>query len=395
MEMLAHASWTLRIRHFLLNVLAFGLCYQTSNTLAARNNVTRDVAMAFDTHIPFLEWMIIPYLCSSVFFIGCFLRVDTRDELRVLSQRMLLATVTASLIFIFFPLRFSIARPDIASPLLAKLFGLLSVFDRPYNQLPSLHIAYCMIFWQCLSAYYKTHAAKLFLAACLMLVAVSTLFTYQHHLLDIAAGALLGGSVIALIQPRRMQINVAFYYAVIAIIVFITGVTFYHSWLAAYLSISLLLVCFAYQRRNRNFLHKKNGRHSLITRIIYAPYLIGYWLTWRMVQYKERDHPAVRPFSKQLWVGRRLSIEQSQQLPNNCVIIDLSAELSELKALRKNDYWHFPLLDLIEPEASVMEAIAVCVQNEIVKGRNVYLHCAMGYQRCIAVAEFTAARAKV
>jgi membrane-associated phospholipid phosphatase/rhodanese-related sulfurtransferase len=392
MEMLAYASWSQRIRHFLLNGLAFGLCYQTSNSLAEKHHITRNAALVFDAYIPFLDWMIIPYLCSGFFFVWCFIRVVTRADLRVFSQRMLLATVIASLIFVFYPLRFSMPRPDIASPFMAKLFKLLSLYDRPYNQLPSLHIAYCLIFWKSLSACFKSRTSKLILAVALMLIAVSTLFTYQHHLLDIVAGAMLGSFVIAVIKLQQAQIHVAFYYAIIAAIVFIVGVAFYHSWIAAYLVASLLLVSHAYQHQNRHFLRKKRGRHSMITCLLYAPYLTGYWLTWQMVRYRERHQPIVKKFADNLWVGRRLSQNELKLLPENCFTIDLSPELSEIKYLSSQNYQHYPLLDLREPDIKAMSEIAETIQQEIQRNRNIYLHCAMGYHRCMAVATFTMAK---
>jgi membrane-associated phospholipid phosphatase len=394
MQQLAHASWSQRIRHFLFNALAFALCYPVTNYLAQMHHITRDVAIHFDANIPFLAWMIIPYLCSGLLFLCSFMLMPNQDELRVLSQRMLLATIIASLCFVFYPLRFSTARPDIASPLFAALFDYLALFDRPYNQLPSLHVAYCLIFWHSLVVLCKNDLMKIILAACLLLVALSTLFSYQHHLLDVVAGALLGLVVMICVRPQRKVIPVAFYYASIASIVFIIGVKLLHSWLAVYLVLSLLLVSLAYLRKNRHFLHKIAGRHSIITYFCYAPYLLGYWLTWRAVRYRERKQPAFKKYANQLWIGRRLSQIELKLLPENCVTIDLSPELSEIRSLSAQNYRHFPLLDLLEPDTKVMAEIADTIQNEIQNGRNIYLHCAMGYHRCIAVATYTMANIK-
>jgi membrane-associated phospholipid phosphatase len=387
MEMSAYASWSQRIRHFSLNGLAFTLCYQATNQLALQNAISRDAVISFDAHIPFLAWMIVPYLCSGLFFIASFFTVRSLDDVRVLSQRMLLATVVACLVFALYPLRFSIARPAIESPVFSAMFDALLLFDQPYNQLPSLHVAYCLIFWASLSACLKKPAAKIVLASILILISLATLFTYQHHLLDVIAGFALGVLCAAIITPEQTQIKVGFYYLMFAGIVLIVGVMYAKSWCAGYLAVSLSLVAVAYYQKNRYFLHKKTGQHSLLIWLLYAPYLIGYRLTWWLVQYRERHHPAFRIFAKQLWVGRRLNAEQAKNLPENCAVIDLSPELSELKPLSRGHYQHFPLHDLVEPDAATVEEIAASIRKHIAAGRNVYLHCAMGYQRCIIIAE--------
>jgi membrane-associated phospholipid phosphatase len=387
MEMSAYASWSQRIRHFSLNTLAFMLCYQATNLLAFQSNISRNAAISLDASIPFVEWMIVPYLCSGLFFMASFFMVNTLDDVRVLSQRMLLATVAACLVFALYPLRFSMPRPVIESSLFSALFESLSIFDQPYNQLPSLHVAYCLIFWPSLSACFKNPAAKIVLAGMLITISMATLFTYQHHLLDVMAGFALGVLCIASIKPQQAHIKVSFYYLMFAGIVFIVGVIYAKSWFAAYVAISLCLVAVAYYQKNRYFLHKQAGQHLLVIWLLYAPYLLGYRLTWWLVQYRERHHPAFRLFAKQLWIGRRLNADQAKNLPENCAVIDLSPELSELKSLSRGHYQHFPLHDLVEPDAAAVEEIAASIREHITAGRNVYLHCAMGYQRCIMIAE--------
>jgi membrane-associated phospholipid phosphatase len=387
MEMSAYASWSQRIRHFSANAVAFALCYQATNSLAFQNNINHSAAIALDASIPFIDWMIVPYLCSGLFFIASFFKVRSLDGLRVLSQRMLLATVVACLVFALYPLRFNMPRPAIESTLFSRLFEALWLFDQPYNQLPSLHVAYCLIFWSSLSVGFKSLAAKIVLAGMLILISLATLFTYQHHLLDVIAGFVLGALCIVTIKPKQTQIKVSFYYSMLAGIIFIVGVMYAKSWLAGYVAMSLCLVAVAYYQKNRYFLHKQSGEHSLLVWFLYAPYLFGYRLTWRLVQYRERHQPAFRSFAKQLWVGRRLNVDQAKNLPENCAVIDLSPELSELKSLSRGHYQHFPLHDLVQPDAAAVEEITASIRVHIAAGRNVYLHCAMGYQRCIMIAE--------
>jgi len=376
-----------RLRHWLLNALTFGLCYFTANMLAQEQGVVRHAALAFEAGVPFLQWMIVPYLSSGLFFCLTFFLVSTQDQLRLLSQRLLLATIIAAFIFVLYPLQFSWPRPAISSPWCAYLYDFLAQMDKPYNQLPSLHVAYCLLFWSALRQHVRSVALHIALTAWLLLTAVSTLFTYQHHLLDVLGGGLLGLFCLVFITPKRTEPHVAFYYLIFASMFFIIGVIAARSWLALYLACSLLLVSLAYYRNDAHFLHKNKGQYPWWIWLLYAPYLLGYQLTWLAVVWRERHKPVIIKLTEQLWVGRRLSSREAKQLPQDCSIIDLANELSETATLRKHAYKHFPLLDLLKPGKPVSNEILRYMRQEIDSGKTVYLHCAMGYSRCILLAK--------
>lgn len=384
------ATVSQRWRYLLLNVLVFGLCYPSANLLAHRAGITRHAALPFEAAIPFLPWMIIPYMSSGLFFCLVFLVAGSQNQLRILAQRTLLATVLASLVFIMYPLQYSWGRPAIAPGWLASLYASLDIMDKPYNQLPSLHVAYCLLFWQSLRLRLRPGPARILLATWLLLTAVSTVFTYQHHVLDVFGGIALALFCMWAVELRVSEAQVAFYYLMMAGIVLAVGVCGLHSWLAFYLACSLSLVALAYLRHDSHFLHKCKGRHPWWIWLLYAPYLSGYQLTWLAVVWRERRKPAIVKLTPQLWVGRRLSNTEALQLPPDCTIIDLANELNETPALRRHNsrhYRHFPLLDLRTPPADTVQAVLQCLNTEISAGKTVYLHCAMGYSRCILLAK--------
>lgn len=88
MALPAPATRPQRGLHFLVNLGLFSLCYPLANLAAQRAHASRHVALAF-------AW------------------VRSADDLRVLSRRMLLASVAASLVFLLYPLQFSVARPAV------------------------------------------------------------------------------------------------------------------------------------------------------------------------------------------------------------------------------------------------------------------------------------------
>ncbi|MDR7307460.1 membrane-associated phospholipid phosphatase [Rhodoferax saidenbachensis] len=380
------ATWQQRLRHLLLNAAVFGLCYTSANLLAQRLDTHRSVAIALDAHLAFVPWMVLPYMLSGVFFIACFWAVDSLDALRVLSQRLLLATVLACLVFVLYPLQFSFARPGVASPLWAPWYATLKVMDRPYNQLPSLHVAYCLIFWFALRPCCAGRSARTALLLTLSMVAIATLFTYQHHVLDVLAGGLLGWACVRVVRPQRQEPWVALYYALGTGVVVVLGMAWWPWWLTAYGAASLLTVARAYAMGDAHFLHKTQGRFAWWVWLLYAPYLLGYRLTWLCVQWRERKRPPFAQMAPGLWVGRRLTNVQTRLLPPGCTVVDLANELSETPALRTERYHPVPLLDLVQPGNADVQRVLALVHDTLQCGHPVYLHCAMGYSRSRRIA---------
>ena len=455
MEQQAVPSMRERLTQLALNGALFGLCYPLANQLAHRAGIALNAALPWDAALPFLPWMVLPYMTSGLLFVLSFLLAGSRADLSALSRRVAFATMAACLVFAAFPLRFGFERPAVDAALPAWLFAQLSAMDQPYNQLPSLHVAYCVIFWPALSGALRRRgpAARLdaqptraqpagapaaatpaadapplallrpgrhavpragllililvLLAAWLLLVAAATVFTYQHHLADVAGGALLGLLAIRAFPVRAATAHagpaglaaaaaggdvqaaakpVAFCYTLMAGLSLLAWFALGgHWWL--YLCASLLLVAWAYHSRHAAFLHKRNGRHPLWVWLLYAPYLGGYLLTWHLVRWRERHRPPFDRHGERLWVGRRLSNAEAARLPADCAVIDLSNELSETRALRGRPYLHFPLLDLHTLDACAAQPILAAIADYTGQGRNVYLHCAMGYQRSRVIAQ--------
>lgn len=382
------ATWGRRLQYLLPNVIVFALCYNLANFMAQQAGVTTTIATQFDASVPFLPWMIVPYLSSGIILLLGFALAKTSDDLRVLGQRLLLATVSATLIFAIFPLAFGFTRPAIPDdPLPAALFDFLALVDKPFNQFPSLHVAYCVILWPAFQRAVRPGPARHFLLAWLVLVASSTIFTYQHHMLDVAGGVLLGALSLKLIRPGTLKPAVGFYYLMCSAVLLLAGVLALESWFALYIAASLALVSLAYYRSEPGFLHKKDGKFPFWVRLAYAPYLAGYWATWHLVRFRERGKPPFLRISPQLIVGRRLTDKEAGHLPSDCSVIDAANELSEAAPLRARRYFHFPLFDLHAPSHTALAELVAAIDAELRAGRTVYLHCAMGYSRSVLIAQ--------
>ncbi len=384
------ARHKLRLSYLALNATVFGVAYTLSNAYAASGAPHASVAMDWERAIPFLPWMIVPYLSSGIFFAGSFFWVQTQDQLRLLSQRLLLCTAFACLIFVLWPLQLSSARPSIESKLWAPLFAYLNFVDRPYNQLPSLHVAYCVVLWSALKQG-RVPLLQWLLGIWLTLVASATLFTYQHHFFDVVAGLLLGGASVLFISPlsssQRYTPAVSLHYALAALGSIFLGVVSGLVYVACYFALCLALVSFAYWRQNASFLRKRRGQFPLLTWLLFAPYLLGYWLIWCCVRLRDRGQPAIRICTEKLLISRRLTPVEAALLPSECSVIDLANELAELKHLREARYHYFPMLDLVPVAPAVCAQVVARIEAEIASGRSVLLHCAMGYARCVEISD--------
>ena len=397
-------SWQHRAALMAINGVLFQTLYSACNVAAARAGVTRNIATAWDAAVPFLPWMLVPYMTSVPLLMMAFMFTPGRQSLRALSQRCMLATVLGTLVFALWPLHISIVRPPSNLAVLQFLSDMLQRLDAPYNQWPSLHVAYCMLVWAALrervsasSSAFSARLGRIALAVWLMLVAVSTVVTHQHYLADFAGGLLLGALALWAVPSQRKLPWVSLHYAVAATAALVLGLTVLPWPLGVWLGVSLA-VCFgavacAYVRDDTNFLYKRDGSFPWWVYALYGPYLMGYRMTWWWVRWKERGKPAFVQFADGLWVGRRLTESEAEGLPANCAVIDLAAELSETRSLSEAGtvgmqkveqglrYQSFGLLDLMPPPARVSLAVARAIDAELAQGRPVYLHCAMGYRR--------------
>jgi membrane-associated phospholipid phosphatase len=169
------------------------LSYSFANWLTGLRNHIPSIVLPLDHWIPFLAWSIIPYLSLHLFFGAAFFICRTNDEVQSLGCKLLTAQLAAVACFILYPLRFSFGRPAVEG-ILGYFYRLLDMFDSPFNQAPSLHIAVLTI----LSVHYgrilqsRPKILMIGIYAWFLLIGCSVLTTYQHHLIDVPTGALLG-----------------------------------------------------------------------------------------------------------------------------------------------------------------------------------------------------------
>jgi membrane-associated phospholipid phosphatase len=183
--------------------LTFASAYSMANRwTSVRGAIARGV-FDWERAIPFIDWMIVPYLSIVVFFVWSFFVDQRRDELARHVMRLLLVLMLSLACYAAFPLRFMFERPATYGAI-GLMFELLSAVDLPYNRAPSLHIGVLVILW----ARFAPRLAnrwRVGLHLWFALIALSVLTTYQHHVIDVPAGLLVGALCLALTGTRRRQ----------------------------------------------------------------------------------------------------------------------------------------------------------------------------------------------
>jgi membrane-associated phospholipid phosphatase len=392
----------------LLFVFVYGEC----NALASRRTDLGMCFFAWELRIPFVPALIVPYMSIDLFFVASFPLCADRIELRAHARRIVAAILLAGVAFLVFPLTAGYPRPEV-SGWAGSLFGLLWSFDKPHNLVPSLHVALASLLWPVYARHTPLHThgpLRWFVHGWFALIVASPLFTWQHHVLDVATGAMLG-QVCIFAFPERLDrsdargrsrdralelsatnLRVARFYgagsAVLGILAIGLGSWF---WLLLWPAASLALIAIAYVRGNSAVFRKAEGRLPISTRIVLGPYLCGAFL--RLLIYRRRGEPWVEA-APGVYCGRLLTKREALAVWAMGVtgVLDMTAEHAETRTFLEIEYLNvaveylnIPVLDLTEPSREQLGVSVAFLAEHALRG-GVYVHCALGISRSVAAA---------
>ena len=200
----------------------FLIVYTTCNWITNHRSNIGSLHFEWERHIPFIPLLILPYMSIDLFFIAAPFLARSERELRTLANRLTAAILIAGTFFLLFPLKFAFERPHVDGPL-GLIFNNFRSVDLPFNEFPSLHVALCLIL---LDTYFRhtTRWLRGLVMIWFSLILASTVFTYQHHLVDVVGG--MGLAFVCFYafrdQPFRQPLSpnprIALYYATGAII---------------------------------------------------------------------------------------------------------------------------------------------------------------------------------
>ena len=173
-----------------LSVL-FLVVYSGCNWITGQRSQVGSFYFQWERAIPFVPFMVLPYMSIDLFFIAAPFLCRTEEGLRIFSRRVIAAILIAGFCFLLFPLRFAFPRPH-ANGWLGAVFDWFRGVDLPFNLFPSLHAALLLL----LVDVYARNLRGVPLWAVMswfFLIALSPLLTYQHHVIDIVGGFVLAG----------------------------------------------------------------------------------------------------------------------------------------------------------------------------------------------------------
>ncbi len=175
----------------------FLLVYGGCNLITSYRHDVASFYFPFERHIPFVPLMFIPYMSIDLFYMAVFFVCRDDEQRRTLARRLVLEIFLAAICFLLFPMRFAFGRPAV-SGLLGWGFNIFRAMDLPYNQFPSLHIAQLCV----IAPVFLARAGpkvKVFLWTWFSLIAMSTVLTYQHNILDCVGGFVLAAICVHLV----------------------------------------------------------------------------------------------------------------------------------------------------------------------------------------------------
>jgi protein-tyrosine phosphatase len=343
----------------------------------------------WERSIPFVPLMIAPYMSIDLFFVAAPFLCRNNRELATFSKRIAAAILIGGVCFLLFPLRFAFERPH-AAGWLGTLFDWFRGMDQPYNLLPSLHIALRTI----LADLYARHTRGLLRRASniwFVLIGLSAVLTYQHHVMDVVAGFALGIYCLyffpesAMHLPSTKNQRVGFYYLIGTFVIAWLAV-FFWPWGAFLLwpAISLVIAAAAYFGAGPGIFRKRDGRLPWTTWWTLGPILLGHEISRLYYRRQSRDWNELTPH---VWIGGVLSRSEAAAVVRQGVtaVLDLTAEFSEPAPLRALTYQNIPILDLTAPTNEQLEEMVSFIERESETGI-VYVHCKIGYSRTAAVA---------
>ncbi|MBK9373178.1 MAG: serine/threonine protein phosphatase [Holophagales bacterium] len=376
-----------------LGVFFFGT-YGWANAFTATRTDVGIVVWAWERHIPFLPWTIVPYWSIDLAYAASVLLCATRRELRVHVARLVLASVVSLAGFLAFPLRFSFERPA-ADGLPGALFALLSSFDLPFNQAPSLHVSLLLVLWTFYAG--KVHGPwRWAVHGWSLLVGLSVLTTWQHHAVDVVTGVAAGVVCLCaiplrlrILRPDRRESVIGLSYLLGGLAAFVIAAwQGGFGWLLAWPGLALTLVAAGYLGFGPGVFGPTEAPWHW--RALMLPVRLAATLSARL---QTRGLPAFAELAPGLSVGRAPRAREAAELGVKTVV-NLAPEILAPGPGEGVVRVRAPLLDLATPSPDEWDR-AVAAASAAWSAGPVLIHCAMGLQRSVLVASAVLARSGI
>lgn len=158
----------------------------------------------FDLEIPFVAWMVIPYLSLYLYYpagawLGHKSDVMWRQNI-VFHQMMLLSCWMCFFVFLLFPVEIDLRHlvTNVDGTVWEPWIGAVHGVDKPWNAWPSLHVVQSSQIVLILRYWFPSSTRKVLILQTLLLICwalliISTLTLKQHYVWDAITGLLFTG----------------------------------------------------------------------------------------------------------------------------------------------------------------------------------------------------------
>ncbi len=172
------------------NGVWFAIVYGGCDWLTAHRTVLVPIHLPIELSIPLVPSAVLAYMSIYLLFLGGPFIVRDRREFAALISALALATLIGGIGFLLIPSRAAFAPPGELG-IWSGLFHFADQLNLDYNMVPSLHVALSV----CCTAVFARRASQL--GRVLMwtwagTIALSTLLTHQHHIVDAVTGWAVG-----------------------------------------------------------------------------------------------------------------------------------------------------------------------------------------------------------
>ena len=176
----------------LANLVWFAIVFFGCDAITRERSLRVPIHTSLDLDIPFVPSMTVVYLSMELLFLAGPFVLRTRREFQAAIAMLAVAIGVGGVCFLLIPAE--LAYPPVLESQLGIWAGAYQVADAvnlTYNLVPSLHVALTVA---CVAAFAR-HArgiTRALLWTWALGIALSTLLTHQHHLLDAVSGWVLG-----------------------------------------------------------------------------------------------------------------------------------------------------------------------------------------------------------
>lgn len=121
---------------------------------------------------------------------------------------------------------------------------------------------------------------------------------------------------------------------------------------------------------------RDDGQIHIIALVLLAPFFALTWTLWHLIRLTSKEAPFDQ-ITPTLYVGRRLLAREP--LPKVGVIIDMTSEFNEPRAIIDAHQWHW--LGALDATPPSMDTLIETLNPIIANAQSVWIHCAQGHGR--------------